>query len=83
MRRRRSNPELRRALADHARRMLEFATGVGDDAAAAIFAKELADLESNQRVVVRASDVGMPTDQGWVRLEVDGSVTAVDEDPDP
>ena len=63
--------------------MLEFATGVGDDAAAAIFAKELADLESNQRVVVRASDVGMPTDQGWVRLEVDGSVTAVDEDPDP
>ncbi len=38
---------------------------------------QVADLDSGRRVKVRASDVGLPSDEGMVFLEVDGSVSVL------
>jgi hypothetical protein len=81
MRRRRSNPEVRRELIEHETRMLELMVGVGADGAAAQTRAHIAELESGRSVRVRASDVGHPYDEGWVRLGADGSITALPEDP--
>jgi hypothetical protein len=81
MRRRRSNPELRHELIEAETRMLDLMVGVGADDDAAKTRAHIAELESGRSVVVRASDVGHPQDEGWVRLGVDGSITALSEAP--
>jgi hypothetical protein len=55
---------LRLILAEHGRQLLELAEGVGDKRTAATMRAHVADLESGRRVAVRASDVGLPSDEG-------------------
>lgn len=76
MRRRQRDQGLRLILAEHGRQLLELAEGVGDKRTAATMRVHVADLESGRRVAVRASDVGLPSDEGLVFLEADGSITA-------
>jgi hypothetical protein len=72
---------LRLILAEHERQLLALAVGVGDERTAATMRVHVADLESGRRVAVRASDVGLPNDEGLVVLEADGSITALSEAP--
>jgi len=81
VRRRRTNPEVRRELIEAETRMLALMVGVGADVDAAKTRARIAELESGRPVTVRASDVGHPYDEGWVTLEADGSITALPEDP--
>ena len=77
MRRRLRDDGLRHVLAEHGRQLLDLAEGVGDTRAAVILRTQVAALDSGRRVKVRASDVGLPSDEGLVFLEVDGSVSVL------
>jgi hypothetical protein len=80
MRRRRTNPELRRELIEAETRMLDMMVGVGADDEAAKTRAHIAELESGRAVVVRARDVGHYYDQGWVTLGADNSVTRQEDE---
>ena len=81
MRRRQSDPEVRRELIEAETRMLDMMVGVGAVDDAAKTRAYIAELESGRPVTVRASDVGLPTDEGMVVLGADGSVSGLRSTP--